>query len=300
MKLVRKFVYRPSNNKVIRSVLKPFKPIIPKSLRIPVSGTIKIDTEVNGEIYLRTNQTNFLTKDVFWNGIQGYEFPTIKIFMKIIRNKSTFIDVGANIGYYSLIAAKVNPEIKVWAFEPMPSAFLFLKENISLNKMSDNITPVELAVAADKGEAEFFVTKNPKALYLDHHIGGSSTTARAKDEYSKTINVKLESLDNFVKDNQIKKVDLMKLDTEATEDQVLAGSSHIIERDRPIILCEVLPGRIEEKLESFYREHNYKFFLPEENGLKPLGSLKGHSGEKDYYFVPEEKVDEVSEYIVTH
>ena len=293
MSLVRRVIYAPPVNLVIRTLMRPFRSALPTALKIPVAGTISVDTEVNGSIKLATNQTNRLSQDVFWGGIRGYEYPSLRVLAAFVTKAECFIDVGANIGYYSLLAARLNPNLRAYAFEPMPGAWTYLLKNIDLNGFSDRITPVRMAVADGPGEVEFFVTKNPKALHLEHHLGGSSSTARAKDQYSQTVVVQMGSLDDFVEERGIKRVDILKLDTEATEDKVLAGAAKLIRRDRPLILCEVLPGRIENELERIFREHGYVAFLPDENGLERMGSVVGHSDSKDFLFVHETRLSEL-------
>lgn len=299
MSLVRRIIYTPPLNLVIRSTLRPFEAVLPTSLKIPVVGRISVDTEAGGSIEMLTNQTNRLAQDVFWGGIRGYEFPSLRVFMHLIREARCLIDVGANIGYYSLIAARLNPQVQCYAFEPMPGALVYLKKNIELNGLGDKIEPLGMAVAETEGEVELFVTRNPKALHLEHHLGGSSSTARAKDEHSQSVTVPMQSLDSFVADREITRVDIMKLDTEATEDKVLAGARNVVERDRPFIQCEVLPNRIERELESFFSAFGYVPFMPEESGLHRLDTILGHADAKDYFFVPESRLDAVAPLVVS-
>ncbi|MBN1561073.1 FkbM family methyltransferase [candidate division KSB1 bacterium] len=248
-------------------------------------------------IRMATNQTNYLTKKVFWGGIEDYEFPTVSVFMKLIQDMNCFMDIGANIGYYSLMAARLVPHITVYAFEPLPSAFLFLQKNIQLNKL-DNIKPCRLALAEKAGEAEFFATKMPKAMYLKHHISGTSNLARAKDGYAETIKVSTQTLDNFVTEHAIRSVDLLKLDTEGTEHLILDGGRELIAHDKPIIISEVLPGKIEKELDDFYWENNYLYYVAKPGGLIKVDSLSGYSNAKeDFFFVHQSKKSRLNPYI---
>ncbi|MBN1464394.1 FkbM family methyltransferase [candidate division KSB1 bacterium] len=258
---------------------------MPASCRIPVSGTIKIKLKGDQFILMTTNQTNYLTKKVFWGGIEDYEYPTVSVFLELIQDMNCFMDIGANIGYYSLMAARLNPRITVHAFEPLPSAFLFLQKNIELNQLN-NITAYRLALSDRAGEAEFFATKMAKAMYLEHHISGTSNLARAKDSFSEAIKVNTQTLDSFVKDYSIRAVDLLKLDTEGTENLILNGGRELIAEKKPIIISEILPGKIENELDEFYRENNYLYYAAKPEGLIAVDSLSGYSNAKeDFFFI---------------
>ena len=297
MQLIRKIIYTPAINYFLRSFLKPFRSYLPSNLKIPVSGTIKINLVDNKSILITTNQTNYLTKKVFWGGIEDYEFPTVRVFIKLIQEMNCFMDIGSNIGYYSLIAAKLNPCITIYAFEPLPSAYLFLQKNITLNQPG-NIKPYRIALSDKEGEVEFFATKMPKALYLKHHISGTSNLARAKDSYAETIKVNTQTLDSFATEHSIQKVDLLKLDTEGTENVILDGGRELIARDKPIIISEVLPGKIERELDNFYQKNDYLYYVAKPEGLKLVDSLSRYSKSKeDFFFIHESKKGVLSPFI---
>jgi len=297
--IIRKIIYTPIVNLFLRNFLKIFKCCIPKSLKIPVSGKIKIRLDDHNSFVMVTNQTNYLTKQVFWGGIQNYEYQIIRIFMNLVTELDCFMDVGSNIGYYSLVAAKLNSRITVYAFEPLPSAFLFLQKNIEMNELH-NVKAFQLALSNKEGEIDFYATKMQKALYLKHHISGTSNLARPKDSYSEVIKVKSKTVDQFVEENSLKKVDLIKLDTEGTENLILEGAKSVIKRDKPIIISELLPGKIEKDLESFYKDNNYLFLASKKEGLFPIRSLIGYSGRKeDFFFVHESKKEILQSFIIS-
>jgi FkbM family methyltransferase len=297
MPLIRRIIYHPVINFLLRNILKPFRSCLPPGCKIPVSGTIKIKLTDDQFILMATNQTNYLTKKVFWGGIEDYEYPTVSIFLKLIQDMDCFMDIGSNIGYYSLMAARLNPRIIVYAFEPLPSAFLFLQKNIQLNRL-DNIKPFRIALSDKTEKAEFFATKMPKALYLKHHISGTSNLARAKDSYAEKIKVNTQTLDSFIQQHAIRSVDLLKLDTEGTENLILKGGRELIADQKPIIISEVLPGKIEKELDDFYRTNNYQYYAAKPDGLVAIDSLSGYSNAKeDFFFVHKSKKSALDPYI---
>ncbi len=75
------------------------------------------------------NPTSYGSKQLFWHGHQGFEASLFPLFVDLIRDASVFFDVGANIGYYSLLASVYNPSIEVHAFEPLPAPFKYVGLN---------------------------------------------------------------------------------------------------------------------------------------------------------------------------
>jgi FkbM family methyltransferase len=221
----------------------------------------------------------------------------MRLFIELAARSRCFVDIGANIGYYSVVAALVNPDLRVYAFEPAPSIFHYLEKNIQLNGFEDRIRAFPIALAEGAGEIDLFITRNPKAEYLEHHLGGSSNTVRPRDARSRTVKVATSGLDDFADQYELPDIDLLKMDTEGTEDRVLAGAQAVIERGRPVIFCEVLPGRIEDRLERFCEAHEYVHYLPTVAGLKPVDSLRGHGVAKDFVLVPRGKVSLMAPFV---
>ena len=294
----RSVLYYPFINFVLRSLLKPIKFTLPASLRFPVTGTIKVTWDKNTQLLLKGNQTCFVSRLLFWEGIYGYDYPVMKVFSQLITQSSVFIDIGANIGYYSILAAKLNPELKIFAFEPSPGAFDFLSDNIRLNN-SKNIFPHKLALSNVEGKLTFYQHSNPKVKELEAQLGGSSSLVldeENKDQFQ-SIEVAASTLNKFVQSNTFDKIDIIKIDTEATEHLVIEGASDVLSKFKPIIICEVIKNKIEKQLEEIFSRFGYRFFFVSENGLKEISDLNLSTYKEDIFFVHESRVSEISKHI---
>lgn len=214
---------------------------------------------------------DWISNQVFWRGWSGYEPETAPLFFDLARRASVTLDVGAYVGYFSLLAGHANPEGRVFAFEPMPAIFQRLEQNIRLNQLT-NVECSPCAVAAADGEAEFF--------HLSGGLPSSSSLSRPIMGYGDHVlatKTPVIRLDSFAAQAGIRRVDLLKIDTEGTEPDVLRGMTEILARDRPKIVCEVLKGRgSEEALEEILRPLGYRFYLLTPEGPVFRQRIDGH------------------------
>tara|TARA_Y100000310_G_scaffold329947_1_gene400696 strand:+ start:23568 stop:24101 length:534 start_codon:yes stop_codon:yes gene_type:complete len=133
---------------------------------------------------------------------KGYEPKTTEIMKKMIKEGDTIIDVGACIGYYILLFAKlVGPKGRVFAFEPEIKNFKILKKNTQLNNLS-NIVLVNKAVSDKEGKSKFYVNKYRVG---SHHLQNEF------DDRSYAVEVETITLDEFFK-NYGRNIDLIKMD----------------------------------------------------------------------------------------
>ncbi len=293
-------LYAPGFNKFYRNLIKTVAPNWKWKSKIPVSGIVKLGTE-KGTLLVETNPTSFATKHIFWSGMDQFEY--IPIFKKMIPKFNSFVDIGANTGIYSTLGCLFNPELKVLSFEPSVGPFEYLKRNIKNNHFENRITPYQLAASSEKGEAEFYEVSNLKYTYLKFNLGGVGNLAKKIAHRSMETNlVPTEMLDNLLAEKHPKFVpDLIKIDTEATEDIVLRGMPKVITDHRPIFICETLYHRIEDNIEAIFAPHDYLFFnhVKDKNTLIQVNTLarETDNGVRDCFIVPKEKVALIQEFV---
>ncbi len=294
-------IYNKSINSFLRTCFKPFSKLIPERFKFPINGVFIAKGNDVPPFKISTNPTSWFSKKVFWDNIEGFEFNSVRIFCELAKNSNVFFDIGSNIGYYSLLASSIkNKNIHVYAFEPMPSAFSYLVENIRLNNFT-TIYPQQLALSSHSGNATFYSIVNPKFKNLpqltgDGGLSQSQSGARSKAHFEVEIN----TLDNFVKEQLGNiKIDLIKLDTEANEHHVLSGSSLVLREHRPIIQCEILKNQIENELESILNQYDYLYYRATDKGLQLVETfLNNESIFVDYYLIPNEKKSLIEKFVV--
>lgn len=169
------------------------------------------------------------------DGTYAPERPVTELFSRLIRPGMTVVDVGAHLGYYTLLFRKlVGKEGRVFAFEPSPIFYEALKVNLTVNGFLDVIA-VPMAVADFYGYADF---------HLDILGGGSSLFRQLKG--SVLVRVQVTTLDQFFGELGWPKVDLIKMDIEGAEASALRGAKELIRRNAPLhLILEFNPVALE-------------------------------------------------------
>lgn len=186
----------------------------PRLLRPP-----GVETEVHVQLGLSIIiPPNFPSYRNFATGL--YEPDLTALVLSRVRPDMSFVDVGANIGYYSLLSSRlVAPTGHVYAFEPDPTAYQYLVRNLAKNACA-NVTPRELAVTEATGTARF--TRNQ----LERgYVNGSSAGSPS------SISVGTTSLDAYFSEIHWPRVDIIKLDVEGGEHSALLGMRQTIQRN---------------------------------------------------------------------
>jgi FkbM family methyltransferase len=256
-------------------------------LKIPVVGNISVKLSAHKKIRFHTEGYDYTTTLLYWKGVCGYESETVKIFLSLIRQVGTFVDIGANTGLYSLLGAVENPSCRVYCFEPVPRIFQALERNIRLNGLK-NCRAYCQAVGDQDGDIAMFVP--PGEIPTGATTNPEATTRKNEPE---TITTSAVKLDSFIETQGISTIDLIKIDTETTEPMVLAGAKKTIGKFRPIIICEVLQGKTEDALHSAMNNYGYSYYWIYKNELIQKKVIRGDNNNMNYLFVPEEKAREV-------
>ncbi|MDD4013491.1 MAG: FkbM family methyltransferase [Candidatus Omnitrophica bacterium] len=164
---------------------------------------------------------------------EKFEKGIIDIMLSRIERGMTVVDVGANIGYYSvLMASKVGLSGRVISFEPNPMMLEELKCNIEMNRF-ENISIQQTAIADQNGYKTFFVP----SLGMEAH---GSFKQNETFKTFKSISVQTEKLDDALARLDIQHVDLIKIDAEGAEKFIFEGATKLLSlsRNKPVLVFE--------------------------------------------------------------
>jgi FkbM family methyltransferase len=299
-KRIYQIVYTGWVNRIVRTVLLPLTKLTGKRY-ISVSGRIDVKLKNNvAQFKMDTNQTCSATQELFYNGPENYEFT--ELFIPLIQKVDTFFDIGANVGYFSLLAAKLNPKVKIYAFEPSIGPLHYLKENIKLNRLDQNVTVVGKAVSDVDGTLTFHSVVSKKYPWINYNLNGSHSLQNSYGlEKQLAYPVEVISLQQFKKAQEIEKVDLIKLDTECTEHLIFESSLELINEDRPIIISELYDVIKPEMHSIILRMENYQLYQINRGQLVKMDSILDEpvfKGEANFLFCPEEKQGLIEQFIL--
>jgi FkbM family methyltransferase len=167
-------------------------------------------------IKLELNTKSKLSELIAFNRFEHDDLEFVRFFLK---PGGTFVDIGSNIGLYSLIASdKVGKNGKVYAFEPTPETYQRLRNNILVNKF-DNIVSYKKAVSNKTGIEQFSIS-------LDGYDAWNSLGKPSEGKIIEKITIDTISLDDFFQMNNITNIDLIKIDVEGWEVNVLRGGEN--------------------------------------------------------------------------
>lgn len=188
-----------------------------------------------GGIKIRLDLYEWVSQLMFiWGEI---ERDATACFRELLKPGMVFIDIGANIGYYSLIASKlVGPSGKVFAFEPWSRNINILKENIKLNSIS-NITIVPKALSnAGSDDVKIFLPKEDNC--------GMASLVKINDEYYSGDFERTSAVTfaDFLESYKPGRIDVVKIDVEGSEMNVLKGMAGSLadKNFNPVILIELI------------------------------------------------------------
>jgi FkbM family methyltransferase len=252
--------------------------------RLPRSGRFSEVLPNGSRLHLDSRGDEWVSNHVFWLGVFSFERDTSRIFYELATRARVTFDVGAHIGYYTILAALANPAARVYGFEPHPLVFGRLQQNVALNRVA-NVSCVRAALADTSGRRDLFHVPFDSP-YVPSSSSLSQEFMASVVEHLTTTAVEVTTGDEFAVDHGISGLDLVKIDTETTEPEVLLGMRNLLERDRPAIICEVLADAPAAQIEQLLRPLGYEFVLLTESGPETRLSVGPIQGKANYLFRP--------------
>ncbi|HJZ98590.1 MAG TPA: FkbM family methyltransferase [Candidatus Solibacter sp.] len=193
---------------------------------------------------------------------------------RLLKPGMTFIDAGANEGYYTVFAAKrVGSAGIVWAFEPSSRELERLRENLRINQIEAKVFPCALADAG--GTADLAIGESEHA--------GQNTLGRFAYPIAqaRTEPVELRRLDDLVAEFSPARIDILKIDVEGAEWRVLNGARETLRKCSPVILFEMSEdslksqGSSREQVLELIRDAGYRLYVFDRHTGLPAPAVSG-------------------------
>jgi FkbM family methyltransferase len=230
---------------------------------------------------VRCDLSDQLQRQIYFGLYEPDETP---FFRGLLRPGDVFLDVGANVGYYALMAAEIcGRGGQVHAFEPIPANCAVLRQNAAINGLT-NLTVNQVALT--DGQAE------QVTLYLRQSGSNSgwASIAPSPRRGNQPLVVPATSLDRYVAERGLGAVALVKLDCEGAESLVLRGARELLSRpDGPDLMCELSPfhlsllGSSAAELKGLIAERGYALYAIERGGLVPMDPAAEETRQRNVY-----------------
>lgn len=213
----------------------------------------------DSDLKIRVNLSNQIEAQIFWQGVQGGDRGEVKLLKSLLKPRDIFFDIGANIGVFSLLAAKRLVKGEVHAFEPSTEHLSKLKQNIRMNGFR-NIIVNEFGLSSSLSKKKLYIPTNGNT--------GKASIYAERDSQEKFLeeDITVQKLDDYVSRSNLKKVDILKIDVEGAELDVLDGARMTLKEHSPRILMEAdadhlsKANRTFEELIDFLHDFDYSIY----------------------------------------
>jgi FkbM family methyltransferase len=223
----------------------------------------KVVSQVAGRFLMDLDLSEYLQGILYYYGY--YELELTRFIEETVRPGWVMVDVGANIGTFSLLAASMGATCH--AFEASPDNCSALRRNIALNRFT-GITVYEGAISDHCGEATFYLYEETGAQKM---CGQNALFRRGA---GREIRVPMETLDSAL--TGLSQIDFIKVDVEGADFLVLRGAREILEKFHPVVVVEAmehlvakLGGSVAEILDIFWG-HGYEVHSLTRSGMVPV------------------------------
>ena len=215
------------------------------------------------------NAQSLVLHQLYWFGEQGWEPQLLPWWRRFCRRASAVLELGANVGYFTVQGAKAAPHARYIAVEPYPASARVCRANLELNRVES----VELVVAAavtdaERPAVELHVPREQLATPTVAFIAADTELPeRMRRRVTQTISVSAVDVRSFLSG-----IDLLKLDVEGQEHALLAASREHLRTRKPTVFVEVLPGttRLRQLIADLCRDDGFQCYVPRADSLVRL------------------------------
>ena len=253
---------------------------------LPRYGNVRAPLPDGSVLRLWSRGDDWVANQVYWRGWTSDEPESLPLFYALAERAAVILDIGAHVGLYSLVASYANARARVFAFEPLASARERLISNIRRNRRS-NIEVISCAVSSRCGQQEFYCWTCSPGIPSSSSLSRDFMTQTISESELSCVPVDVTTIDKFCQERSITDVGLVKLDIEGLEPQAIEGMRTIIERARPHLFVEILPGKgTDSALERLARQFGYNVFALNPDGPHFQPRITVDERRRNYLFTP--------------
>lgn len=199
-----------------------------------------IDIQLLPEVKIRCYPDSYSASTALYCGL--YDYHEMNFLLRYLRESDSFIDIGANVGVYTLLAASKIKSGLIYSFEALPKNFTRLEENLKLNQLHQ-VKPYCLAISDSTGSITLNLAEGDSMPFITPEVTTAELPQNSVNatRSPKQIKVPTDTLDNILKNNSIANLTLAKMDIEGAEILALKGATSLLQQKRPHVwILEIL------------------------------------------------------------
>lgn len=216
---------------------------------------------------------------------RNYEKNDSDMIFKLVNDSNTVFDIGGNMGWYAIGLCKAKKNIDMHTFEPILSTYKTLVDNVKMNNVKVKVNNFGLS------------NKKQDLSFYFHKEGSGNASAAIMNDDRDNIKVKchVDTIDNYIKDNNVRKLDFIKCDVEGAELLTFKGGIETISEHKPIMFTEMLrkwsakfnyhPNEIIDLLKRI----GYSCYFVDGTRLKEITIITDETNETNFFFLHKEK-----------
>lgn len=179
-----------------------------------------IDIQLISDAKIRCYPDSYSAASVLYCGL--YDYDEMNFLLRYLHTEDSFLDIGANIGVYTLLAASKIHAGSLHSFEVLPKNYARLQENLRLNQF-DQVKTYQIAVSEQPGTVALNLAEGDSMPFITH------------SETNSTITVPTDTLDNLLQNHSLTNLTLAKMDIEGAELLALKGAVSLLKQQRPYV-----------------------------------------------------------------
>ena len=244
--------------------------------------------EIQGsKMYVNVHDKNLSMRRTFraYALARVHEESTTELFKKVVKEGDVVVDLGANLGYFTLLAAKlVGRRGKVYAFEPEPTNYNYLLKNIELNGY-DNVLAIPKAASDKSGKVKLYICPYDSGHHTINQYGGiKAYKPDFAGDRKDFVEIETVTLDEFFKGTK-QPISVIKMDVEGAEMLALSGMDRVVKESENLkmfveffpLLIKEMGGSPEEFIRKLLEDYHFSVFVIEHDY-----SMRGYAPTEGY------------------
>lgn len=256
--------------------------------------------EIQGsKMYVNIHDKNPAIRETFqaYAINQIHEPATTSLFKKIVKKGDVVVDLGANIGYFTLLAANLTgKEGRIYCFEPEPKNYSYLLKNIKLNNYA-NVSANQKAVSDKNGKTRLYICEHDTGHHTINQYEGIKNYKPNIENKENFVEIETVTLDNYLERKE-RAVDVIKIDVEGAEMLALLGMDGIIRKSKNLkmfieffpLLIKSMGSSPEDFVRKLLNDYSFSIFIiPDDYNASNEKMIKINSVEELMSFCQGEK-----------